>query len=487
MNLRAILMCGSMAVPLAAAETLSLSGRVVEWNGTRVTNLCINVNARTCRSGGRVVPGPDGVFAFTGLSNDVYDLWVYDTMFAVPLASRSSVQAGTSNLAIVLPRSSMVQVAVSLASGAPATGLAVSVIKNDEEYDFDDPPLTGPDGTFRVPVRSGAEYSLVVSSTGLAPVRAALDLRNGGLPPSAPVALRFKPFTQLKGTIVAAPTNAPVAGACVYAVAPDGLPAVALDEDEQPLVCETDEQGGFELDVAADGAVTLEVYETAECRNLLGSADIAYTPGSATGGLVVTVPVAFACTGMVTKAGAPVGLGMAFLVPLPKSGWSSVQTGRMLDVARRAPIGTNGIFVFQGSTAGRRLLVVCTGTEDTPVFLYRAVTAAPGSRLDAAFAGATLRGTVTTPAGAPIAEAEVVAVPAEFGVDALPLFALSGASTGTNGAFAIPFLAEGSYIVRAEQTDRGVVSTTNIVVKGPTTDVSFTFSGYPAAPTGSPK
>ncbi len=389
---------------------------------------------------GWAATGPDGRFEIHDLPAGLYELVVEGRGYAPLTVPGLRVPAGSGatdlGTAILVAGVALAGQVVD-ARGRPVpeaevrlrpSGGSVASPGADEEA----PVLTGPDGSFRIEDRRpGETVDLGVRRAGYAPA-AAPGLR---LPRELPVRIVLQATASVAGSTVD-PDGQPVPGALVLVLPSDPVHAGG---EERPQQARSDESGRFRIEGIRPGS--FEIRATAAGRQEARLAGLEAEAGRDLQDVeVVLAPGAVLSGRVLSPAGQPVPGAEVSLLP-------EGATAPSLLSAAAALSDEEGRYRLEGLSPGTH--AVRAGHEEYRPALRRLEVRAGTNALDLTLEpGAAVSGRVVDPRGAPVAGARVVAHPPP---GETPRGLPDAATSGADGSFTLPGLADGVYRLLAER------------------------------------
>jgi protocatechuate 3,4-dioxygenase beta subunit len=433
------------------------SGIVTDSQGRPVGGATVGPALAT---GGKALTGADGRFTLTGLPVErslTLDAVAkgYVTGRSKPLRSMSGEVFD--GVTIVLSRGGSVVGRVLDHAGNPAAGATVRLVPLAREGGVSLLPAatTGPDGQFTIdPVLPGDHRATATLRGTLGGSADVPGVTEGGM--VGGIVIRLGAAESITGSVTD-PAGQPVAGAQVSARPVEPIPGGRYAS------ASAGEDGTFSLEGLLPGRYHVGV------RSVRGGPEAAVAEvASGTTGVKLTLPSTGSISGRVIRPdGTPVANGSLRLSPV-------MGGGALFE--RLDPEG-RGDFRIDGVTPGAYVLSASSRDGDSSAGIPVTVTA-QGSvtgivlTLDAP---GCISGRVLSETGLPVADAQVLAAPAEQGAMASRGFVRSG----PDGAFRLERLAPGTW--RLQATSDGLVALVSDVVvfsgSETTADVRFLPTG----------
>lgn len=384
--------------------------------------------------------GPDGRFEIRDLPAGLYELTARGRGFAPLTIPGLRVPPGNGSFdlgTVILVAGVAVEGQVSDPQGRPipeaevrltAAGGSPAASGPDESPS---PIFTGPDGSFRIEDRRpGETVDLVVQHAGYAPASAP-GLR---LPREQPVRIVLQPTATVAGSTVD-PDGHPVPGALILVLPSNPVHVGGADRS---LQAQSDENGRFQIEGVRPGS--FEIRATAPGRQEARLAGLEAQAGQDLQGIeVVLTPGAVLAGRVLSPAGQPVPGAEVSLLPEGSATVSLLSVGAVLS-------DEQGRYRLEGISPGTHA-VRAEHEEYRPV-QRRLDVQAGANTLDLTLEpGAALSGRVVDPLGAPVAGARVFLRPRS---DESPR-GLPDDTSGPDGSFTLPGLADGTYRLLAER------------------------------------
>lgn len=387
--------------------------------------------ARRARQGDNptcVTTGADGRFALAGLAAGRYGLYASAADHApgrwtAPDGGQLlSLAPGDdrAELVLVLPTGgAAVTGRVVDVSGGPIAGAVVWAVEpatfaREVQRPRGAFTTSGPDGRFRL-AAGGGNLSLAASADGYT------DGQVDGVAPGQDVEVALWPAATVGGVVVT-PDGAPVAGAAVWA-----------DDGHGEHAGRTGSDGRFRFARLAPGRITIAAASATGRGESPGS--FAVRPGQTVDDLrLVLWPAAAVVAHVVRADGTPCGGAEVRLARWPTAGVLST----------RADADGDGRAELLGLTPGTyEVGLTCPGHRQGGELSLEVPAATPVTEVTwKLVTGATVRGTVTGPGGAPVPGATVVIVVRRF-------IAEDATTTAADGSYRLGGLVGGRYAVTA--------------------------------------
>jgi protocatechuate 3,4-dioxygenase beta subunit len=163
-------------------------------------------------------------------------------------------------------------------------------------------------------------------------------------------------------------------------------------------------------------------------------------------------------SGTVTLLGKPIAEARLCLIPIPEEGFGPTAFMSMRADIRNVTTDREGQFAIQAPPAGRVLAQLQIARPNQPDFATYAQTVAfdqEQERLDIAYTGTTVNGTVLDTEGAPLPDANITLIPTDADMLTAHHIFASRTRTDEKGAFSLACVQPGTYKCQAAHDQEG--------------------------------
>jgi hypothetical protein len=439
---------------------MRLEGQVIDEEERPIGGAIVAIDSNPPRE---VKTEADGAFAFDALLQRGYRLEAHkDDLHAGPVSV--NVVAKTEPVTLRLVAGVKLDVTVHDAdSKKPIAGASVEVRAIAAVS-----AVAGADGVAHLRGLRGGWVTMKVQASGYAPVFMPVQL------PLAPGSTEQQTVLLRRGDAVAGrvvdDAGKPVAGARVLPSSSANLFDVA---DARLDAAVSDAAGKWKIAAVAPGSWRFEATEPKHAPGQ--SAPVILSAGGAPPGeIVITLPAGGSVDGVVhSAAGQP--------VPFATVRVSSPTEGLGFDGARQASCDDAGHFHMDGLPRRKASLLAAHESGSSDVTILDLATSPEQKNLVLVLSqDGAIAGTVVTPAGQPVAEARVVALPElgeGGGSDDISRWRLLGNVSDVAdqaGAFRLSGLPKGKYRLRAMRSDASFMDPGTMQRKGETAETGAT-------------